>query len=565
MLKSPKWLVMLMMVLVLVLAACTAETEDSANETDDNGQNANSDSDNGANDGEDESANQVLRMVMPAEPTVLDPQVSTDPYSINVNNAIREGLVRYHNGEIIPGIAEDWDISEDGLTYTFNLRKSTWSDGSELTAQDFKDSFIRLMNPATNSPYAYIGYYVKNAQAFNKGEITDPEQVGVKVVDPYTLEYTLESPTKQFLSLTSFLSYLPSNAAKVKESGQDYSSNPDTMLYNGPFILKDWKHQESFTLEKNPNYWNKDEVTLETVEIAIVPDDGTAASMYEADEIDMVSLGREYVEKYEQAGEAEFYNKGTISFMQYSYKGEVGEIFSNSNFRKAISHVINRQGIVDGVLKDGSTVAERYIMPTTLGVKKSFGEEYPLSVVPAVNDNEKAEEFLATALDELGMTKDELPTFELLASDRPNDRIISEAIQDMLDQSLGIKTDIKIVPHDQRIQLLLDSDFEMMWAGWGPDYNDPMTYLDIFTSTSGYNTTGFNDSTYDDLINSANEEPDFEVRADILFEAEKYLIENGPMTPVFFAGGAWTRSDDLKNVNMGPFGAEVDFAFGYFE
>ncbi|GGP07811.1 peptide ABC transporter substrate-binding protein [Oceanobacillus neutriphilus] len=552
MFRKSSWLLMLLLVVSFMLAACTAESGD----TDDGKK------EGIADDGETE---QVLRMAMESEPEVLDPQVSTDTYSIIVNNAILEGLVRFHDGEIIPGIAEEWDISEDGLTYTFHLRETTWSDGKDLTAEDFKDSFIRLLDPETASAYAYIGYYVKNAAAFNQGEITDPDEVGVKAIDPYTLEFTLENPTKQFLSLTSFISYLPSDAEKIEEFGQSYSSSPESMNYNGPFVIDSWDHQESIVLKKNPNYWNKDEIKLDEVEINIVADNSTAVGMYETGDIDMVTLGREFIEKYEQSGDAEFYNAGTTAFLQYSYNGEVGEILKNSNFRNALSYAINRQGLVEGVLKNGSTPAERYIMPDTLGKEGLFAEEYPLSVFPTENDNEKAQEYLDKALDELGMTKDELPAFELLASDRPDDRIISEALQDMFDQTLGIKTEITILPHDQRLQRLMDGEFELMWAGWGPDYNDPMTYLEIFTASSTYNTTGFESDTYDDLINSASVEADVDKRGDLLFEAEQYLIEEGPMTPVYFESGAWAKSGSLQNVNRSPFGAEVDFVFGYFE
>ncbi len=537
----------------LLLAACTAESNDDNKEKGKDGESASGDTE------------QVLRLSIEAEPQVLDPQVSTDTYSMILNNAVREGLVRFHDNEILPGIAETWDVSEDGLTYTFHLRESKWSDGSDLTAEDFRDSFIRLLDPETASAYAYIGYYVKNAEPFNKGEIDDPEEVGVKALDSHTLEFTLENPTKQFLSLTSFLSYLPSDGEKVKEHGQSYASKPETMNYNGPFIIETWNQQESFTLKKNPNYWNKDEITLEEVKINIVSDNGTAVGMYETDDIDMVILGREFVEKYDQEGNAEFYSSGTTSFLQYSYEGGAGEILQNENFRNALSHAINRQGIVEGVLNNGSTPAERYIMPDTAGNEDLFDKEYPFNEIPIENDDAKAQEYLDLALEELGLTKEELPTFELLASDVADARIISEALQDMFKQSLGIQTEINILPHDQRLQRLMDGDFELMWAGWGPDYNDPMTYLDIFTSSSTYNTTGFNDDVFDEMINSASVEADIDKRGELLFESEKYLIENGPLTPVYFQNGAWAKASNLKGVNMSPFGAQIDFVFGYFE
>lgn len=554
--KKVQLFLTLVIVFALALVGCTAEKPASQGSTN---------SSETPKAGDPSTKEQVLRMVIQTEPTNLDPQVGTEGNSMIVNNAVLEGLVRYHDGEIIPGIAKEWTISEDGLTYTFKLRESVWSDGSEFTAEDFKNSFIRLLDPATQSPYAYIAYYIKNAQAFNEGTVTDSEQVGVKALDSHTLEITLEAPTKQFLSLTSFFSFLPSHAGTVESYGQEFAADANKMLYNGPFVLKEWKHHESITLEKNPNYWNKDAISLERVEIAIVPDDGTASGMFETGNTDLLLIGREYIEKYANEGKAQFYNKGSVQFVQYNFGSEVGEFLKNENFRMAISYAIDREGLVNGVLKNGSSPAERYILPSTLGKEKSFAEEYPLHAFAAQADKAKAEQYLEAALKELGKTKADIPVIELLASDRPDDRIISEAIQDMLDQNLGIKIDVTIAPHSQRLQLMLDSKYEMMWAGWGPDYNDPMTYLDIFTTGSGYNTTGFHDDVYDGFINDANVEPNVEKRGDLLFQAEKYLVENGPVTPVFFAGGAWTKVGNLENVTMNHIGAEVDFVFAEFK
>lgn len=510
------------------------------------------------------STDKTLKMVFQTEPPNLDPQISTDTYSMMINNAVREGLVRLKDGEIVPGLAEDWDISEDGLTYTFKLRESTWNDGTPVTAEEIKKSFIRLLEPETKSQYAYIAYYIKNAQKFNEGKLT-AEDVGVSAPDETTLVVTLESPTKYFLSLMGFLSFLPSDSKNIEEYGQKYAADADKMLYNGPFVLSEWKHQESLVLEKNPNYWNKDAISLERVEISIVPDDSTAIGMYETGEIDMVLLGRDYIEKYNQEEKANFYNKGTIMFMQYNFDGEVGKLLSNANFREALSYAVDRDGLVNGLLKNGSLAAERYVVPTTLGITTDFGEEYPLSAVPTTSDKEKAEEFLNKALEELGITKEDIPTLEYLTSDKPDDKMVAEAIQDMLVQNLGINLDIKIVQSKQKLQLLLEGDYELMWAGWGPDFNDPLTYLDIFTTSSGYNTSGFNDAKYDELIAAINIELDPEKRAELLFEAEQYLISNGPVTPVFFAGGAYAKADNLVNIRTNHIGPEIDFVFADFK
>jgi oligopeptide transport system substrate-binding protein len=212
----------------------------------------------------DENGNseKVLRMAIQTEPPNLDPQVGTDTYSITINNALREGLVRFANNEIEPGMAESWEISPDQLTYTFHLRDAKWSDGTAVTAKDFEYSLLRLLNPETASQYAYIAYYIKNAQAFNEGTVTNPAEVGVKAVDDKTFEVTLERPTPYFIKKVGFKNLFPIRMDIVQAEGETFGTDFTKMVWNGPFKITEYIPNNKTVLEKNADYWDAENVKL---------------------------------------------------------------------------------------------------------------------------------------------------------------------------------------------------------------------------------------------------------------------------------------------------------------
>ncbi|MDF2521867.1 MAG: extracellular solute-binding protein family 5, partial [Clostridia bacterium] len=423
----------------------------------------------------------VLRMAA-SEPPNLDPQLGTDTVSIMVDNAILEGLIRVYAGEVQPGMAEKWEISEDGLTYTFHLRDAVWSDGKKVTAQDFEYSFLRLLDPATASEYAFQGYYIVNGEEYNTGKMTDPAQVGVKALDEKTLEIKLHSPTKYFLALTGFLSFMPSRKDLVEQHKEAYAADADKAVYNGPFVLTDWQHDASMVLEKNPTYWNKDAIKLDKVELTIVVDNKTVVNMYEAGDIDLAALGKDFIDKYKAENKAIFYPNGAEWYFQFNVKGksaETGKVLANANFRKAVAYAIDRQAFCDAILKNGSTPAQRYILPLLMGDKDKFAKEYPYEFYPATADSAKAKEYLDKALAELKMTIDQVPAIEYLTDDSDTARTHAEAVQDMLSKNLGIKMEVKQVQFKQRLELMQASDYDIVSAGWGPDYDDPMTFMDL--------------------------------------------------------------------------------------
>jgi oligopeptide transport system substrate-binding protein len=505
----------------------------------------------------------VFRMAA-SEPPNLDPQLGTDTVSIMVDNAILEGLVRVYDGKTLPGMAETWDVSADGLTYTFHLRDAQWSDGQKVTAKDFEYSFIRLLDPATASEYAFQGYYIVNGEEYNTGKITDPSQVGVKAIDDKTFEVKLKAPTKYFLALTGFLSFMPSRKDLVEANKEGYAADADKAVYNGPFTLKEWQHDATMVLEKNPNYWNKDAIKLDRVELTIVTDSKTIVNMYEAGDTDLAGLSKDFIAKYDAEGKANYFATGSEFYFQFNVKGktpEMGKFLSNNKFRQALGYAIDRQAFCDQVLKNGSKAAQRYILPLLMGDKDKFAVEYPYEFYPANADVAKAKQLLDEALAELGTTADKIPAIEYLTDDSDVARTNGEAVQDMLSKNLGIKVEIKQVQFKQRLELMEAHDYDLVFAGWGPDYDDPMTYADLWVTGGGHNNTGWSNPEYDKLIAFAKTSPDSKARAEAMFKSEQILLEQGPIVPIYFRNGVYAMQPYVKGIVRNFIGADPDFVF----
>lgn len=507
-------------------------------------------------------AEKSINILMESEPPNIDPQIGTDLYSFFVAGHVLEGLVRVYDGKVIPGIAEKWEISPDGLTYTFHLRDSKWSDGVPVTAKDFEYSILRLLDPNTAAEYAEVmGFYIKNAEKFYNGEITDKSQVGVKAVDDKTLEITLESPTGYFLRLLGFVCFLPSREDMVTKFGQAYSSEPDKMVYNGPYLVKEWKHEESVTLVKNPNFWDKDNIKMDKIECPIITDSKTALNMFEAGDLDFSSIPADLLDSYIQSGKAKMMPNGGLFWLQFNYSSKNnGKILGNVNFRKAVAYAIDREALVRAVVKKGAP-ATRYVPDNIMGMNDKYAKENPLDALPIKADPAKAKEYFDLALKELNMTADKFPTIKLLGADTPEPRKYCEALQDMLLNNLGIKVELVNVPSKQRLQAVKDRDYEIVYANWFPDFDDPMTYLDIWVTGGGFNRSDYKNPKYDALIAEAKAATDEKVRQQKMFEAEKIALDDMIVVPTHWGANAGVQSDRLVNFVRSMVGADPDLTF----
>ena len=545
------------MALCMVLTACGPKAGQGNN------------NDGGQQDGE-ESGEKVIRFSIAAEPPTMDPQIKTASPMAAVATHVYEGLVRVFDGEIKPGMADTWTISEDGLTYTFHIRDDAkWADGQALTAADFEYAFYRILSPEVGSEFAYLAYDIAGAEAFNAGETDDWTTVGVKATDDQTLVITLRNPVSYFLSFMDFTLFSPTRKDMVEAAGATYGSEANLQAYNGPYVLESWEHDSKLVLVKNPEYWDAASVTTDRIEVYVVLDANTGIAMYDAGDLDITDVPKDLISAYD----TQIFSDGGEYFIMANWKGmteETGKLLSNPNFMKAIGYGIDRTAFIAATLGDATQAATRYNMPllniidNAEGKQVNFNENYPLEAYPATADLEKAQEYLDKALEETGFTKDTMPTFVYACRDADSNRVMAEALQDMLKTNLGINMEIKQMEYKQWLEVINDHEYDLTLYGWGPDYDDPMTYMDLWMQKPGGNMANYDNQEYTDLLNFAKTTTDSKARAEALYEAEKILMDGGPIIPVYVKYVAYVQNPAIGNIDRPFIGGQPKCMYATF-
>lgn len=471
----------------------------------------------------------IFRYSLMADAPTLDPQLMNSIPSATVGYHIFDGLMRNHVGEIIPGVAERYDISEDGKTYTFYLREDAkWSDGSPITAHEYVYGLQRLVDPATASDYSFlVTSLIKNAGEINGGNMP-VEELGVKAIDDRTLTIEINNPTGYFLSMTSMSQFAPVKKDLVEKYGKDFAADADKNVYSGPFLVKEWKHEDRIILEKNPYYWDIDKIKLDEVHILTVADAMTAVAMYEQGELDQVNVPAEIIGNY--ADDVQYYFDGANDYIKINMDGS--SELENRDLRLALNFALNREDYILLTTQNIYQANTRFVLPQVKGVEKDYGDEYPYEAFPVKGDPEKAQEHLAKAMEALGVTDPAEIELELLTTDTDRTRIEAEVLQSNFQNVLGIKVNIRQVPYRQRLQMESAHEFEMVVTGWVPDYSDPMTYLELWPTDSPYNHGSYSSEVYDSYINEALTNTNPRERMDALFNAEKTFCEDGAVVPL---------------------------------
>lgn len=507
----------------------------------------------------DQGKLKVLRYSLTADVPTLDQHLANSIPSATVGNQVFEGLIRTYLGEVKPGMAESWDVSPDGLTYTFYLRDAKWSDGKPVTAENFEYGIKRLLDPQTASGYAFIGMAVENAYKVNNGELPIDE-LGVKAINEKTLEIRLENPTGYFLSMLSMIQFAPAREDYVIQHGKDYAADADKNAYNGPFVVKEWKHEDRIILEKNTNYWNAEAINLDEVHIIVVPDGMTALAMFESGDLDMVEVPAEVVAQY--SDKVEYYYNGANDFIKLNMDGT--SPLENKDLRLALNYALNRAEYIMLSTQGLYDPNPRYVLPQVNGIKGEYGDEYKYEAFPLKGDKTVALEHLDKAMLALGVKSPSDIELELLTTDVERTRKEAEIIQDQLQKDLGIKIKIKQVPYRQRLDMESKHEFEMVVTGWAPDYSDPMTYLELWTTNSGYNHGSYSSSKYDERIEFALTTADNQARMDALFEAEKILLEDGAIIPLQLRRIAMLKNPKLVNFESYFVGINYEYTYADF-
>ncbi|PFD41093.1 peptide ABC transporter substrate-binding protein [Bacillus cereus] len=512
------------------------------------------------------AAKQVLNRTENQEIPTMDTSKSTDTLGSQILGNTMEGLYRLDkDNKPIPAAAESSTKSEDGKKYTFKLRKDAkWSNGDPVTAKDFVFAWQRLLDKNTAAEYAFIAYYIKNAEAINKGEKPATE-LGAKAVDDYTLEVELEKPVPYFLNLLAFPSYYPLNEKFVKEKGDKYGLEADTTVYNGPFVMSSWKHEQGWQLKKNDKYWDNKTVKLEEINYSVVKEVATKVNLYDTGSIDFTLLSGEFVDKYksnkDEYGE---YSEASTFFLRLNQKRNGQDTpLKSKKLREAIALSVDKKGLANVILNNGSKATDQ-LVPKGLATGPD-GKDYQDTFKNGLKyDPKKGAAAWEEAKKELG--KDQV-TIELLSYDDGTAKKIADYVKDQIEKNLkGVTINTKIQPFKQKLKLETAQDYEISYAGWSPDYADPMTFIDMFESKSPYNQMSYSNPKYDEMVEKAGNElmGDAKKRWETLGKAEKlFLEEDAGLVPLYQTGRAYVMKPNVKGIVKHNISPEYSFKWAY--
>lgn len=490
----------------------------------------------------------ILRTNNSSEPGTLDPALATGTHDSWPMQHIYEGLMKYNEkGEIVEGVAKEMKVSDDGLTYTFTLRDDAkWSNGDPVTAQDFEFSWKRVLDPETASEYSYQLYYLKNGEAYNNGEAT-AEDVGVKALDDKTLEVTLESPTEYFPSLVAFYTYYPVQK-KTVEANPDWAKDPKAgdFVTNGAFKCVDWKHNEAIELVKNDQYYDADKIKLAGIHFDIIEDQNTAWQRYEGGEYDFLyNPPTTIVHKLNQEKNPELTITDELSTYYYEINTEKKPL-NNAKVREALSLAIDRKSLVENITQGGQVPAEGMV---PYGLKDDADKDFREANGNLIKEDvAEAVKLLEEGLAEENMTREDLNGMVIVYNTDETHKKLAQAIQEMWNSKLGISLKLENMEFQTLIDRRRQGDFSIARAGWVGDYADPMTMLDLFTTGNPQNNSRWGDPEFDKLIKTAKTTVDSKERMDSMKEAEKILMRDKPVVPVYFYTAAYVTKPYVKGV-----------------
>ena len=480
----------------------------------------------------------------------MDPQVAVDGTSFEVLAAVTEGLYSLDaDGSAIPAMADKVEKSEDGLTYTVTLKDAKWSNGTPVTANDFVFAWRRLVDPKTASEYAFMGGIagLKNADDISAGKVS-PDQLGVTAKDDKTLVIELDTPVPFFESLMAFPSFFPVNEEFYNKCGDKFATTVDTILCNGAFKVTSYEPAATtINLEKNADYWDADKVQLSGIQYQVIKDSQQAMLAYQNGDLDVATLSGEQVEQFQADPEFQSIMAGYLWYISPNLKTPGLE---NENLRKALALSYDKDAIVNNILKDGSIKAD-FAVPTLLATGpdgKDFrdGTDTYLST-----DKAKALEYYDKAKEELG--KDSF-SYTMIVEDTESAQNVAQFIQAEIQKTLpGVTINIETMPKKNRVERMQEGTFELGLTRWGPDYADPMTYLDMWTTDSPNNYGFWSNAEFDQIIQSAKKGElalDVNARWDALKKAEKMVMDEAVIFPVYQKGNAVMIKKNVSGIEF---------------
>ncbi|MGN4126270.1 peptide ABC transporter substrate-binding protein [Lysinibacillus sphaericus] len=532
--KNKKFLLLTVIaVFSLVLAACGFGGDSSDNSKDDN-----------KGSGSTETASKELNLVVASEPPSLHPQLATDSTSSAVLINVFEGLTRLDaDGKPTPAIAEKWEVSEDGLTYTFKLRDAKWTNGDPVVAGDFAYAWKWALDPENLSEYASVFYPIKGAEAYNLGE-GSADDVAIKAEDDKTLVVTLANPTAYFLELTAFKTYLPLNQKVVEGNDEWYTDAGENYVTNGPFTLDTWKHNDSLVLKKNADYWDATNVALETVNIGMVENESTAVTMFKNGEIDYLgspyqTVALDAIDGFKADKSLQIADYAAIYWYKFN---TTDKITGNANIRKALTLAIDRQGLIDNITKGEQKPALGMVPSAISGFEEDRGYYKD-------NDMEGAKAALEAGMKELGITDPSQIKVNVSFNTSEAHAAIAQYIQEGWSKNLGITVGLDNSEWQVYLEKLNVLDYQVGRMGWIADYNDAYTFLEMYdTAANGNNDTGWENAEYKDLLKKSVAEIDTAKRLEYLKQAEAIAMTELPIAPIYYYTNLHVKNDKVQNM-----------------
>lgn len=515
---------------------------------------------------DDNSSEQVLNLVEGGELPTLDTLGLFDALSSRTMNNIFEGLYRLDDSHApIPGMAESHELSEDGKVYTFHIRSDVkWSNGTPVTAKDFEYAWKKAINPETLSTYSYLFNDIKNAAAIQDSENSlfgKVEEFGIKAIDDHTFQVELDHPVPYFLSLITYPVFFPQNKEFAESQGDKYALEVENLIYNGPFVLDSWEHEVGWVYKKNPDYWDADTVKLDTINVKVVKEAATRVNLYDTGKIDLTEITSEFIDQYASTPDYSTLLKPEVFFIRMNQNNKY---LANVNIRKAIDMGWDKKAAAESLLNNGSVPAT-YLVPKDFAFDES-GKDFRAKYQGFNEEGvEKAKEYWEKGLKELGVEKMEL---EFLSYDSEERKRVSEYFKNQLETNLtGLTITINQQPNKQKLELESSMQYDLTYSGWGPDFQDPITFIDLYLSDGSYNWSNYVNENFDRLVMEAKTNPtDTAKRWENMQEAERILIEeDAAISPMYQSGLAQLKKPYVKGYIAHPFGVFASYKWTYIE
>lgn len=492
----------------------------------------------------------VIRVGNRSEVQDLDPHLVTGVAEWRALGALFQGLVDLDPETLapIPGVASAWTVSDDGLTYNFTLRDNArWSNGDPVTAADFTYAWQRILSPALGGPYAYLLHCLKNGAPYNEGTLEDFSQVGVKALDPHTLEVTLENPTPYFLGMQVHFAWFPVHRGAIEARGAmtDRTTGwtlPGNFVSNGAYALKDWRPDAVLETVPNPYYWAPETVKNRGIYFYPISDELTEERNFRSGQLDMTyTVPMHRVKHYRETEPDSLQIHPYLGAYFYRFNTTRAP-FDDARVRRAFGMAIDREALAEHVLQSGEAPAWFFTPPDTAG----YTSEARVAFDP---DGARALLVEAGYPDGQG-----LRPVELLYNSAGAEKIIAEAVQRMWKTNLG--ADVQLLNQDYKVYLatMENLDYDIARSIWIGDVVDPINFLELFVGGGGNNRTGWVSAAYDRAIQAAYAEADPAARLQSLQRAERALLDAAPVTPVYFYTQKYLQSPTLKGVHYNPVG-----------